>query len=60
MLISFRLLRAKTLRISLIKPWNFLAETNLAARTAGTISERTSLMWSLLDKARTHFDDEVS
>ncbi len=57
---SNRLLRAKTLRISLIKPWNFLAETNLAARTAGTISERTSLMWSLLDKARTHFDDEVS
>ncbi len=42
---SNRHLRAKSLRVSFVKPWNLLAETNLAARTAGTISERTSLMW---------------
>ena len=42
---SNRLLHAQTLRVSFIKPWNCLAKTNLAARVAGSISERTSLMW---------------
>ncbi len=42
---SNRLLHAQTLRVSFIKPWNFLAKTNVAVRETGSISERTSLMW---------------
>jgi site-specific DNA recombinase len=57
---SNRLLHAQTLRVLFKKPWDFLAETNLAVENTGTISERTTLMWSLLDKARTHFESELS
>ncbi len=39
------LIAAQTLRISFVKPWDFLAKTNLAVRETGSISERTSLMW---------------
>jgi site-specific DNA recombinase len=42
---SNRLLHAKTLRVSFVRPWDFLAKTNLAVRDSGTISERTNLMW---------------
>jgi site-specific DNA recombinase len=42
---SNRLLHAQTLRVSFVKPWNYLAETNLAVRETGSISERTSLWW---------------
>jgi len=42
---SNRLLHAQTLRVSFIKPWDCLANTNLAVRKTGSISERTSLWW---------------
>ena len=53
---SNRHLRAQTLTVSFKSPWNFLAETNLAVCATASISEATSLWWSLLDKARTHFE----
>jgi len=42
---SNRLLHAQTLRVLFKKPWDFLAETNLAVENTGTISERTTLWW---------------
>ena len=41
----FRILRAQTLTVSFKSPWNFLAETNLAASLAASFSEQTSLWW---------------
>jgi hypothetical protein len=55
-----RLLRAKTLTVSFKKPWEYLAETNRASRVAGDFSEGYSRWWTLLDKARTHFDADRS
>jgi site-specific DNA recombinase len=57
---SNRLLRAKTLRVSFKKPWNFLAETNLAVRCTNSFSERNSLWVVLLDTARTYFEADLS
>jgi site-specific DNA recombinase len=42
---SNRLLHAQTLRVSFKKPWDFLAETNLAVRSTNSVSEQTSLWW---------------
>jgi site-specific DNA recombinase len=42
---SNRLLHAQTLRVSFKKPWDFLAETNLAVRRTDSLSEQTSLWW---------------
>jgi site-specific DNA recombinase len=40
---SNRILHAQTLRVSFKKPWNFLAETNLAVRRTGSLLEQNSL-----------------
>jgi len=57
---SNRLLHSQTLRVSFEKPWDFLAETNLAVRVTNSFSEQNSVWWSLLDKARTHFESDLS
>ena len=57
---SNRLLRAQTLTVSWKSPWENLAKTTLAVRRAGSFSEQTSLWWSLLDRARTHFESDPS
>ncbi|HYR21469.1 MAG TPA: hypothetical protein VEP30_00915 [Chthoniobacterales bacterium] len=41
---SNRLLRSQTLRVSFKKPWDFLAETNLAVRRTNSFSEVNSRM----------------
>jgi hypothetical protein len=40
--------------------WNFLAETNLALRRTDSLLEQNSLMVVLLDRARTHFESDLS
>jgi site-specific DNA recombinase len=42
---SNRLLRSQTLRVSFKKPWDFLAETNLAVQRTNSFSEQNSLWW---------------
>ena len=42
---SNRFLHAQTLRVSFKKPWDFLAETNLAVCATASVSEQTSLWW---------------
>ena len=46
---SNRLLRAQTLTVSFLKPWDSLAETNLAARSAAAGTDLTSKWWTLQD-----------
>src|SRR5579862_4976398 len=43
---SNRLLRAQTLTVSFKKPWNFLAETNIAMRSVSDASAQSSKWWS--------------
>ncbi len=43
---SNRLLRAQTLTVSFKKPWNLLAETNLAVRGTNDVSAQSSIWWS--------------
>jgi len=42
---SNRLLRAQTLTVSFKKPWNLLAETNIAVRSTGDFSTTNSNWW---------------
>jgi len=42
---SNRLLRAQTLTVSFLKPWNSLAETNLAVRSTAANSDQSSKWW---------------
>ena len=58
--LSNALLCAQTLTASFKKPWNLLAETNLAVRSTVDFSATNSNWWSLLDKARTFFDENPS
>jgi hypothetical protein len=51
-------LRAQTLTVSWKSTWGNLAKTTLAVAATDSVSERTSLWWSLLDKARTHFESD--
>jgi site-specific DNA recombinase len=46
---SNRVLRAQTLTISFLKPWDSLVETNLTARSAAADFDQTSRWWTLLD-----------
>jgi site-specific DNA recombinase len=46
---SNRLLRAQTLTVSFKKPFDLLAETNLAIRNTSDVSEQCSRWWSLRD-----------
>jgi hypothetical protein len=55
-----RILRAQTLTVSFKTPWNYLAETTLAVRSTESLSQQCSEWWCLLDKVRTHFDQEAS
>jgi hypothetical protein len=57
---SNRLLRAQTLTVSFTNPWISLAETNIAVRSTEHVSARNSEWWCLLNKARTHFDENPS
>jgi len=54
---SNRLLRAQTLTVSFKKPFDLLAETNLAMRNTSDVSEQCSGWWCLLQKVRTVFDE---
>jgi DNA invertase Pin-like site-specific DNA recombinase len=54
---SNRLLRAQTLTVSFIKPFDSLAETTLAVRSTPDFSTQTCGWWWLLNKARTFFDE---
>jgi site-specific DNA recombinase len=42
---SNRLLRSQTLRVSFKKPWDFLAETNLAVSATASVVEQNSVWW---------------
>src|SRR5258708_204564 len=42
---SNRLLRSQTLRVSFKKPWDFLAETNLAVSATASVLEQNSVWW---------------
>ena len=53
----YRLLRAQTLTVSFKTPWIFLAETNITVRGTDDVSIRNSEWWCLLNKARTHFEE---
>jgi hypothetical protein len=55
----FRFLRAQTLTVSFKKPWNYLAETNVAVRGTLSLLQRNSLWVELLDSARTHFESDL-
>jgi len=52
-----RLLREQTLTVTFKKPWNFLAETTVAAHSAVDDFTPSSKWWCLLDKVRTFFDE---
>jgi hypothetical protein len=54
---SNRLLRAQTLTVSFKKPFDLLAETNLAVRSTNDVSQQCSGWWCLLEKVRTVFDE---
>jgi hypothetical protein len=55
-----RLLRAQTLTVSFKKPFDSLAETTLAVRSTTDVFSQSSKWWCLLDKVRTHFDENPS
>jgi hypothetical protein len=50
-------LRAQTLTVSFKKPFDLLAETNLAVRSTNDVSQQCSGWWCLLEKVRTVFDE---
>jgi len=52
-----RLLRAQTLTVTFKTPFDSLAETTLAVRSTTDVSSQISKWWCLLEKARTHFDE---
>jgi DNA invertase Pin-like site-specific DNA recombinase len=54
---SNRLLRAQTLTVSFKKPFDLLAETNLAVRSTHDVFSQSSLWWCLLQKVRTVLDE---
>ena len=51
-----RSLRAQTLTVSFKKPFDSLAQTNLAVRRTNDVSQQCSKWWCLLNEARTYFD----
>jgi hypothetical protein len=55
-----RLLRAQTLTVSFKKPFDSLAESTVAVRSTNDVSEQSSIWWGLLNKVRTHFDENPS
>jgi hypothetical protein len=57
---SNRLLRAQTLTVSFKKPFDSLAESTVAVRSTNDVSEQSSIWWGLLNKVRTHFDENPS
>jgi hypothetical protein len=54
---SNRLLRAQTLTVTFKKPFDSLAETTLAAHSTTDVFTINSKWWCLLEKVRTHFDE---
>jgi len=54
---SNRHLRAQTLTVSFKKPFDLLAENTVAVRNAPDDFSRISKWWCLLEKVRTHFDE---
>ena len=54
---SNRVLLAQTLTVSFKKPWNFLAENNLALQRVSDRETKSPGWWCLLDLARTHFEE---
>jgi len=50
-------LRAQTLTVSFKKPFDCLAETNLAVRSTNDVSAQSSDWWCLLQKVRTVLDE---
>ena len=57
---SDHLLQSQTLTVSFKKPWNLLAQTNLAVRSTGQNFSTSSKWWSLLNEVRTYFDENPS
>jgi hypothetical protein len=56
----YRRLSAKTLSVEFTKPFNSLAEMKKAAPSAAIFSTQTRGWWTLLEKVRTHFDENPS
>jgi len=54
---SNRLLRAQTLTVTFKRPFDSLAETTLAVRSTSDVSAQNQNWWCLLEKVRTHFDE---
>ena len=57
---SNRFLRAQTLTVNFKKQWDLLAETTIAVQRTAKFSTQLSYWWSLLDKARTFFDENAT
>jgi len=55
---SNRLLRDQTLTVSFKKPWNLLAETVVATRSAGADFSSNSVWWNTVKVVRTMFEQE--
>jgi len=54
------LLQAQTLSVEFKKPWNSLAEINVVAHRADKNFLESPKWWSLLEEARTFFDENPS
>ncbi len=48
---------AQTITVEFKKPWILLAETNISVRSTNDISQQYSEWWCLLNKVRTHFEN---